>query len=73
MNAFLFPPHKARMTVKERKKVNECFECAISVKIEIKDISLKSILKGANKREDALISASNVKKETDLLSVSSEG
>lgn len=43
------------MTVKER--VNERFESAISMKCEIKDITFKSTLE----REEALISAANLK------------
>lgn len=35
----------------ERKRVNECFECGISMTFEIKDIRLKSTLeRGAKER-----------------------
>lgn len=49
------------MTVKER--VNERFESAISMKCEIKDIKFKSTLE----REEALISAANLKRRSYLV------
>lgn len=59
----LFPPRQGKDDRERKKRVNECFECAISVKFEIKDIRLKSTLEEGNKREDALISASNIKRD----------
>lgn len=44
----LFLPHQSNDGC-ERKSVNERFECAISMKFEIKDIRLKSTLDGGTK------------------------
>lgn len=59
------------MSVKESERMS-VFECAISARFKIKDIRLKSTLEVGEQKRGRFNFRFKYKKETDLLSVSSE-